>query len=132
MNDDEAADRRAQRAEAGVRLDRLVGGLLDHAGVGRTTMFGSAAISLNGKLFALLDREGRLMVKVPAERAAALVAQGAAVPARIGRGTAREWVGIAPEESGTEDQDREWTEFLLEAYDYAVQLQADSAGAASD
>jgi TfoX/Sxy family transcriptional regulator of competence genes len=132
MNDDEAADRRAQRAEAGVRLDRLAGGLLDHAGVGRTTMFGSAAISLNGKLFALLDREGRLMVKVPAERAAALVAQGAAVPARIGRGTAREWVSIAPEESGTEDQDREWTVFLLEAYDYAVRLQADSTGTASD
>ncbi|MHA7179440.1 TfoX/Sxy family protein [Arthrobacter sp. MDB2-24] len=129
MNDD-AARRRTQRAAAGARLDRLAGGLLDRAGVGRTTMFGSAAISLSGKLFALVDREGRLMVKVPAERAADLVAQGAAVPARIGRGTAREWVSIAPEGSGTEDQDREWTVFLLEAYDYAVRLQVDSSDAA--
>ncbi|MHA7279821.1 TfoX/Sxy family protein [Arthrobacter sp. MDT2-2] len=129
MNDD-AAVRRAQRAAAGARLDRLAGGLLDRAGVGRTTMFGSAAISLNGKLFALLDREGRLMVKVPSGRAADLVDRGVAVPARIGRGTAREWVSIAPEASGTGDQDREWAAFLVAAYDYAVRLQADSSDAA--
>ncbi|OUM45155.1 TfoX/Sxy family protein [Arthrobacter sedimenti] len=132
MNDDDAARRRAQRAEAGARLERLAGGLLEHAGVGRTTMFGSAAISVNGKLFALLDREGRLMVKVPAVRAAHLVAEGTAVAARIGRGTAREWVSIEPEESGTADQDREWSALLLEAYDYAVRLQADSSDAAPD
>ncbi|BBE24331.1 hypothetical protein MN0502_32140 [Arthrobacter sp. MN05-02] len=57
-----------------------------HRGVARTEMSGSAAVALNGKLVAALDREGRLMLEAPADRAAHLEDEGVALPARIGRG----------------------------------------------
>ena len=62
--------------------------------------FGSSALKVGGKIFAMLTR-GELVVKLPRSRVDELVASGTGKPFDAGRGrTMREWVAIAPSESG--------------------------------
>jgi TfoX/Sxy family transcriptional regulator of competence genes len=71
--------------------------------------FGSSALWVSGKIFAMLVR-GRLVVKLPRQRVDALVAEGSA--ARWGPGTGRvmkEWLSIEP---AFEDQ---WLALATEA-----------------
>jgi hypothetical protein len=58
------------------------------------TGFGSApGLRVGGKIFAMLPRD-RLVVKLPAERCAAIVAAGEGELLVIGRRTMREWVEL--------------------------------------
>jgi hypothetical protein len=59
------------------------------------TGFGSApGLRAGGKVFAMLPH-GELVVKLPAERCAAMVEAGAGRPFVVGRRTMREWVVVA-------------------------------------
>ena len=71
--------------------------------------FGSAALKVDGKIFAFLSQED-LVVKLPRERVEELVAsgRGKAYDARRGK-VMKEWVAIAP------DRSRSWAKLADEA-----------------
>ncbi len=116
----EPAERRARRQQGQRLLDRLAADYLDRAGVHTGSMFGSTGLRADGKFFAFVGADGGLIVKVPAARAAALVAAGEATPVRVGRNPTRQWIDVALPAA---DQDSgPWPVLLSEAYEYASVL----------
>jgi hypothetical protein len=107
---------RAQRL-----FDDVVARYRDRPGVAFGRMMSSPGLRINGKIFAMLVR-GRLVVKVPAARAAELAAAGDGVPfePRPGR-QMREWVVLEPRAS--EDGER----LVDEAFTYVAALGKRSA-----
>lgn len=72
--------------------------------------FGSSALKLSGKIFAMLTSKGEFVVKLSRERAAELVASGAGKYFDPGRGRLmKDWV-VVPESS------KRWLELTLEAH----------------
>jgi hypothetical protein len=119
---DAGVDGRKLRAAAQAVLDRLSGDYLGRPGVERDRMFGSEGLKVNGKFFAFVGREGRLILKLPARQAADLVAAGKAHPVTIGRRTTREWVGLPlPETPG---DTAEWERALADAHGYVAAVTA--------
>lgn len=102
-------------------FDELVADYRDRPGVAFGWMMSSPGLRINGKIFAMLVR-GHLVVKVPAPRAAELVADGAGVPfePRPGR-PMREWVLVEPR-SGVD-----WGTLAAEAFAYVATLGKRSA-----
>jgi TfoX/Sxy family transcriptional regulator of competence genes len=79
-------------------------------GVARRRMFGRAGLSVHGKFFAFLNAD-RLVLKLPAATATALLASGAARPATDLSPTMRHWVSVpAP------DAIYRWRQLLHEAH----------------
>lgn len=82
------------------RFDRLAGAFAGRPGVALpgedgTRGFGSSALKAGGSIFAMLTR-GRLVVKLPRARVAALVASGAGEPFDAGKGRPmKEWLVVA-------------------------------------
>ena len=109
------ADRRQRRAASQEALDRLAEPYLDHPAAARSRMFGSEALTVHGKIVAFVDSEGGLVVKLPAARAAELVSAGAAVPIKVGRSPAKEWIGVAP--SPDETDPHPWAGLIADAFD---------------
>lgn len=89
-----------------VRYGRLVETLANHPrvtapGEPGSRGFGSAALKVDGSIFAMLTR-GRLVVKLPQERVAVLVADGTGWPFTAGKESPmKEWltVGVDDEET---------------------------------
>ena len=78
--------------------------------------FGSDALKVRGKIFAMLSSEGRLVVKLPRQRVDALVAAGDGErfdPRRDGR-LMKEWLALAPTSS------LEWLPLAREARDFVA------------
>ena len=76
-------------------FDAIANELLTEPGVDESTGFGSnPGLRVGGKIFAM-EVDGRLVVKLPAERVTAL-SEANAEPFVIGRRTMREWVSVAP------------------------------------
>jgi len=119
----EDGDRRARRAAAQEVFDVLAADYADLPGVGRARMFGSNGLRVGDRFFAFVGSDGELIVKLPAERAGALVDAGEASQVRIGRNPAREWVDL-PRPAGHEVPEQ-WRDVLREAHRYAVQNAAD-------
>ena len=114
------ADRRQRRAAGQAVLDRLAEPYQDHPAAGRSRMFGSEALTAHGKIVAFVDGEGALVVKLPATRAAELVAAGDAVPMTIGRSPAKEWVGVAAPAADADPHP--WVPLLADGFDYVESL----------
>jgi hypothetical protein len=90
------------RCEAGfvtedpVRLFDAVTEALEHdPSIGKGWGFGSSALKVGGKIFAMLV-DGELVVKLPAERCAELAAGEGATTFQVGKRQMREWVSVAP------------------------------------
>ena len=116
------ADRRRRRAASQEVLDRLAEPYRGHPAAGQSRMFGSNALTVHGKIVAFVDGEGGLVVKLPAARAAELVAAGVGTPIRVGRSPAKEWVGVPAPEGDADPQP--WADLLAEAFDYVEALAA--------
>jgi len=81
-------------------------------GASRGRGFGSDALKAEGRIFAALSN-GRLLVKLPAERVKALVEAGLGEPFSTGPGRVKkEWVTIAPSSAD------EWMRLSEEARAY--------------
>lgn len=75
----------------------LAAQLEDAPGVERGTGFGTMpGLRVRGKIFAMVF-EGRLVLKLPAERVAELSAGEGAAPFEMGTRRLREWVALAPD-----------------------------------
>jgi hypothetical protein len=92
-----AAESRA-RAEAAFEALVARHGAAGHAPRGRG--FGSSALKVDGKIFASLSSGDRLLLKLPAARVDALIADGIGERFSTGPGRPkREWVTIPPTHS---------------------------------
>jgi hypothetical protein len=102
-------------ASAEKRFARIVDALSGDDGVtvgGGKRGFGSDALQVNGKIFAML-RRGALVVKLPAARVAELISAGVATPFDAGKGRPmREWATL-DERAG-----RRWLSLGREALAY--------------
>ena len=79
-----------------VSFDAIANEFLSEPGVDEGTGFGSnPGLRVGGKIFAMVV-DGRLVVKLPAERVAALTEAGGAEPFVIGKRAMREWVSVEP------------------------------------
>jgi hypothetical protein len=75
--------------------------------------FGSGALKLKGKIFAMMSSKGQFVVKLPKNRVAELVRGGQGQNFDTGGGRImKEWVVI-------KDPDANWNEFAKEAYQFA-------------
>lgn len=88
----------AESAEA--LFDEIAASCRGRAGVTSGTGFGSSpGLRVGGRIFAMLAR-GELVVKLPADRAAELVASGAGRPFESSPGRPlREWVAVPPDQA---------------------------------
>ena len=101
-------------------FDGIVALLINHPGVTyppasleKTKGFGSRALKVAGKIFAMVDSRGRFVVKLPAARVAELLADGRGARFEMGRARwIQEWVCLVP---GTEDQ---WEGFARESVEF--------------
>jgi TfoX/Sxy family transcriptional regulator of competence genes len=77
--------------------------------------FGSAALQVNGAIFAMVTR-GRLVVKLPSRRVAALVDAGTGVPFDANRGLPmKQWLTVVGTDPAT------WHALAEEAYAFVAQ-----------
>jgi hypothetical protein len=80
------------------RYEELSRKLLRKPGVNRKDGhgFGSGALTVNGRIFAMLSARGEFVVKLPRERVEGLVASRAGVPFDAGRGRPmKEWLAVS-------------------------------------
>ncbi|HEV7168296.1 MAG TPA: MmcQ/YjbR family DNA-binding protein [Micrococcaceae bacterium] len=107
--------RRRRRQASQLIFDTVAAEFGGRPEVSRAPMFGSSGLRLGGKFFAFVGGDGQLVIKLPAEEAAALVAAGAAEPVRAGRHATREWVGVTARDGCAP----EWHRLVAEAHTYA-------------
>jgi len=88
--------------------------VLPRAGKG----FGSRALRVNGKIFAMMSASGQFVVKLPETRVKKLISSGDGEPFDPGHGRRmREWAWIkAPQEF--------WVEYAREAYKFVSERPA--------
>ncbi len=117
--------RREQDAESRARAEAAFQGVLARHGAAglapRGRGFGSAALKIDGKIFASLASGDRLLLKLPAPRVDALIAEG--IGERDSTGTGRpkhEWVTVAPAHAarwvGLSDEARAFAAAKAEAW----------------
>ena len=75
-------------------LDDIARGFDQDPDVAVGTMFRSPGLRVGGKIFAFLGTLGKLIVKLPRDRAAQLVNEGTAERVVMGTRTMREWVEV--------------------------------------
>lgn len=94
--------------------DELTDDLLYDPAVGRSTMMGFPCVRRAGQFFASFDhRAEALVVKLPRERVAELIAEGTGEPFAPNGRVFREWVTIP------EAEPKVWEQLLAEARDFA-------------
>ncbi|HEY8743214.1 MAG TPA: hypothetical protein VIU62_08955 [Chloroflexota bacterium] len=102
------------------RFDEQASAYLQRPGVTFGKVFHSQGLKVNGKIFALQVR-GRLVVKLPATQAAALVAAGTAVAFEPSPGRRmKEWVAV--ERSDAPGHSDVWRQLMADAYAFVAAL----------
>jgi hypothetical protein len=111
--------REPDQATAKALFDELAADHLGRPGVSIGPAMRNEGLKVDGKLYAMVVR-GRLVVKLPAARAAELTGAGDAIPfePRPGR-QMREWVMIDPPVSSDHG---EWRRLIEDAGDYVTAL----------
>ena len=72
--------------------------------------FGSSALKVNGKIFAMVSSAGEFVVKLPRQRVQDLVASGAGTKFQAGKGRPmQEWLSLRS------DSEQEWLPLAREA-----------------
>lgn len=94
-------------------LEKLAEPYLAKPGVTWGRMFSTTGLSVLGKIFAVVNHSGNLMVKVPEARADALESARTATRMVMRGREMREWVEMTPEQG-----EAAWQELLAEAYAY--------------
>jgi TfoX N-terminal domain len=95
--------------------DELTDDLLYDPAVGRSTMMGYPCVRRAGRFFASFDtRAEALVVKLPRERVAEMIAGGSGEPFAPNGRVFREWVTIPEPDPGV------WEQLLAEARDFAA------------
>ena len=103
--------------------DELTDDLLYDPAVGRSTMMGYPCVRRSGRFFASFDpRADALVIKVPRERVAELIADGTGEPFAPNGRAFGEWVTI------TEPDPDVWEQLLIEARDFAAPARLVSVG----
>ena len=93
-------------------FDRLAAAQLEAADVSMGRGLTNEVLKVKNKIFAFVN-DGRLVVKLPAARCGALLADGVAVPFTSGGRTMREWVAVALPTGS--DGDPAWRDLMDEA-----------------
>lgn len=102
------------RSAAEVAFDGVAAALLPEPDVDEGTGFGTnPGLRTGGKIFAMLIN-GELVVKLPADRCAELVAAGSARPLEMGQRRMREWVRVR------EVDEARWRQLAQEARAYVA------------
>ena len=108
----DAADSQARFDRLAQVMTKLDGVALGSSGRG----FGSGALQINGRIFAMLTG-GHLVVKLPRERVVSLVRSGEGLPFDAGKGRPmKEWVAIAG------GGDKAWAAHATEARNFVSRL----------
>jgi len=83
------------------RYAKIVATLLRESGVtlgSRTKGFGSAALKINNKIFAMLSSKQEFVIKLPKQRVDTLAASGSGVRFDPGHGRLmKEWLAVKPD-----------------------------------
>lgn len=108
---DEAAQRRAHAI-----FDPIATEFLGRPGVDIGPMFGSEGLRIRGKIFALVDYDGELMMKIPEGRADELVTEGSVERVEMRGRRMREWVVVKP------DAGDRWRPLMAEAFAYVDEI----------
>lgn len=96
------------------RFESVIETLGKEAGITQTRMFGSTGLKVHDKVFSMLFK-GRLVVKLPKERADAIVAYGEGEYFDPGHGRkSKQWVAIGPGSKA------EWLHLAEEARDFVA------------
>src|SRR5262245_16120057 len=106
-----------QKNESEIRFETLVETLLNNTGVtfgsSEKKGFGSSALKINGKIFAMMNSKGSFVVKLPRQRVEVLTAAGLGERFDPGHGRVmKEWLTLA---SGAEDH---WLPLAREAMEF--------------
>jgi hypothetical protein len=92
--------------------DGVVNALKGEAEIGEGRGFGSSALKVNGKIFAMLNT-GRLVVKLPRARVSELLTNDVGEPFDTGGGRVmKEWVALQP------STEADWLAAAREARDF--------------
>src|SRR3989304_3559984 len=74
----------------------IIDSLIGQPKITQAKMFGATGLKVGGKVFSMVHK-GRLVVKLPAERVAALIQSGDGAPFDPGNGRLmKEWVAVKP------------------------------------
>jgi hypothetical protein len=77
--------------------------------------FGSSAVQIHGKIFAMLSSQGGFVVKIPRQRVDALIAAGRGERFDPGHGRImKEWLALAP------DSEEDWLALAREALEHVA------------
>ena len=104
---DTADERYATLVEALANYPRVTVGTRGKKG------FGSGALQIDGKIFAMLDSKGNFVVKLPRQRVDELIAAADGKPFDAGRGRPmKEWLTVEAE------SDVQWLSLAKESMDF--------------
>lgn len=102
---------RRSTGEAGDFFWQLADEILERDDVDEGTLMGFPCLRVNGEFFATCEhRSGDLIVKLPRERVAALIGEGAAAPFAPAGRVFREWALVAERDRTT------WLSLIEEAH----------------
>ena len=107
----------SDQTESDAVLDRLAQPYLAKPDVTWGRMFSTTGLSVRGKIFAVVNHSGNLMVKVPEARADELAETGDATHMVMRGRELREWVEMEPARG-----EPAWEALLAEAFAYLDEI----------